>query len=45
MNRCQLVGVPGGTRDDGRRQLVYYFNPAALPGACTRSTATAGKAA
>ena len=29
--RCQLVRLPEGTRDNGRRQLVYYFDPAALP--------------
>ncbi len=26
--RCQLVRLPEGRRPDGRRQPVYYFNPA-----------------
>jgi hypothetical protein len=25
--KCQLVRMPGGTRDDGSRQRVEYFNP------------------
>jgi hypothetical protein len=25
--KCQLVRMPGGTRDDGTRQRVEYFNP------------------
>lgn len=25
--RCQMVRMPGGTREDGRRQSVFYFNP------------------
>jgi len=25
--KCQLVRMPGGTRDDGSRQWVEYFNP------------------
>jgi hypothetical protein len=28
---CQMVRLPEGTRDDGRRQPVYYFNPALIP--------------
>ncbi len=24
---CQMVRVPGGLRDNGQRQAVYYFNP------------------
>ena len=26
-NRCQLVRMPGGTRDNGKRQKVLYWNP------------------
>ena len=29
-NRSQFVRLPGGTRDDGRRQAVVWWNPAAL---------------
>lgn len=29
--RCQLVRMPGGTRDNGKRQEVLYFNPFVLP--------------
>jgi hypothetical protein len=25
--RCQLVRMPGGTRDNGKRQTVHFFNP------------------
>jgi hypothetical protein len=25
--KCQLVRMPDGTRDDGKRQLVYFFAP------------------
>lgn len=28
--KLQFVRMPGGTRADGRRQTVYYFNPAPL---------------
>ncbi len=28
--RSQFVRMPDGTRDNGRRQAVYFFNPAAL---------------
>ena len=28
--RCQFVRMPDGTRDNGRRQSVIYFNPEAL---------------
>jgi hypothetical protein len=27
---CQFVRMPNGTRDDGTRQTVVYFNPAAM---------------
>ena len=30
---CQLVRIPEGTRSNGRRQPVIYFNPALLPAA------------
>src|SRR5207248_3209165 len=26
-SRCQLVRLPDGTREDGKRQRVHYFNP------------------
>lgn len=25
--RCQLVRMPGGTRENGKHQVVYFFNP------------------
>lgn len=25
--RCQFVRMPGGTRDNGNRQVIHYFNP------------------
>jgi hypothetical protein len=28
--RCQLVRVPDGTRENGKRQVVYFFNPGVL---------------
>lgn len=28
--RCQMVRLPDGTRDNGRPQRVFYFNPATL---------------
>jgi hypothetical protein len=28
--RCQFVRMPDGTRDNGRRQTVFYFNPKSL---------------
>lgn len=28
--RCQWVRMPGGTRDNGKRQVVLYFNPKPL---------------
>lgn len=30
-SRAQLVRMPGGLRDNGRRQQILFFNPAALP--------------
>ena len=30
-NHSQFVRLPNGTRDNGNRQAVVYFNPAALP--------------
>jgi len=30
-NRCQLVRIPGGTRDNGQMQRVLYFNPDTAP--------------
>jgi hypothetical protein len=29
-NKCQLVRVPGGLRDNGRHQTIHYFDPGAL---------------
>jgi hypothetical protein len=29
--RCQFDRMPGGTRDNGRRQRIYYFAPEVLP--------------
>jgi hypothetical protein len=29
--RCQFVRMPDGTRDNGKRQRVHYFNPGVLP--------------
>jgi len=31
--RCQFVRMPDGTRDNGKRQRVLYFNPAVIGGA------------
>lgn len=31
--RCQLIRLPGGTRSDGTRQRILYFNPAHIPAA------------
>jgi hypothetical protein len=28
--RCQLVRMPDGTRENGKRQVVYFFNPGVL---------------
>jgi hypothetical protein len=28
--RCQMVRIPDGRRNNGRRQTVYYFNPATI---------------
>ena len=28
--RCQFARMPDGTRDNGKRQAVFYFNPAAI---------------
>jgi hypothetical protein len=28
--RSQFVRMPGGTRDNGKRQTVYFFNPEVL---------------
>ena len=28
--RCQFVRMPGGRRDNGNRQTVYFFNPEAI---------------
>jgi hypothetical protein len=28
--RCQFVRMPDGTRDNGKRQTVFFFNPAPL---------------
>jgi hypothetical protein len=28
---CQLVRMPDGIRDNGRRQTVYFFNPEVMP--------------
>ena len=30
-NRCQLVRVPEGRRDNGKPQRAFYFNPATIP--------------
>jgi hypothetical protein len=30
--RCQLVRLPGGLRENGRRQEVVYLNPAVITG-------------
>ena len=30
--KCQLVRMPGGTRDNGARQQVHYFNPSVVSG-------------
>ena len=30
-SRAQLVRMPGGLRDNTRRQQILFFNPAALP--------------
>jgi hypothetical protein len=29
--RCQLVRAPGGLRDNGQHQVIYYFAPEVLP--------------
>jgi hypothetical protein len=29
--RCQLIRLPEGTRADGKRQRVLYFNPTIIP--------------
>jgi len=28
--KCQLVRIPGGLRDNGKRQAILYFNPQAI---------------
>jgi hypothetical protein len=30
-SRCQFCRMPDGTRDNGKRQTLFYFDPAALP--------------
>ena len=34
--RCQLVRMPDGTRNDGNKQIVFFFNPAVIRSAQDR---------
>jgi len=40
--RSQFVRMPDGTRDNGKRQVVYYFNPDCVRPAHAKSAKSAG---